>query len=113
MTSTADIIAGFYNLAGITTESVLYPLVIGQVPLKVALNNPNRVSSLFINTSDDDIYLAFDPAPSDTNGILLVANGGSFGLEITSDFGLTGYAMYAVSTGATSSLQFLETQINN
>lgn len=113
MTTTAQIIAGFYNLAGITTESDLDSVVVGTGASQVALNNPNRVSLLFINISADIIFIGFSPDPSSTNGILLVPNGGSFGLDITTDFQLTGYAVYAISTGAASNLLVLETALNN
>lgn len=113
MTSTADIIAGFYNLRGITTESVLNVLTVNELSSQVALNNPNRVGGLFINTSTADIYLGYAPNPTSSNGILLVPSGGSFNTLITSDFALTGYAVYAAATADGSTLLFLETQLNN
>ena len=113
MTTTAQIIAGFYNLEGITTESALNTLSVGATVSQVAINDPTRVSILFINISSDIIYLGYDSSVSDVAGIMLVPNGGSYSLEITSDFALTGYATNAISTGNASALMVLTTSINN
>lgn len=113
MTTTAQIIAGFYNVPGITTESTVTTLSVGAGASQVALNNPNRVAGLFINISSDIIYLGYDAGVNSNEGILLVPNGGSYNVELTSDFGLTGYATYGISTGTASNLIFVETQLNN
>ena len=104
------------NQAGLRpdqTETTSTTISVGTSVTPVALNNPSRLSGLFINLSTADIYLGNDQNVSIGNGILLVASGGSFQVDQWNDYGFAGFPFYAIATAITSPLQFVETNVNN
>jgi len=113
MTGAAGTFTGIQGFTNSQTETTLTNVSVPNVVTPVCLNNPRRLTGLFINTSSDLIYMGFDQSISIGDGILLVPNGGSFNTKSWEDYGLTGYAMFAISATGAGILTFVETQTNN
>jgi len=108
--STQDVIRGLF---GVDTTPNKNPLTnsVGVTAVKILSNNPKRMSVLIQNLSANTVYIGLKPDVSNTNGILLAANGGSITLQYDKDFQLVTNEMYAIASGAASSILVLENNI--
>lgn len=106
-------LTGIQNIQSGKTKSTVKTLLVGVTPLKIALNNPSRLTGLFINTSVNNIFINLTPDVSAVNGILLIPSGGSFNTKAWEDYALTLSQFYALAAGANSTLIFVETVIDS
>jgi hypothetical protein len=95
---------------GFPTRLVPNPVVttVGTTIVEVMRNNPDRIFWLIENRSANDIYLGFKNDVSSTNGVRLAAAGGSASMTIEEDGNVTGWQVFAVATGAGSSIYSFE-----
>lgn len=91
-----------YNI--LETESTP---VTSAVPVEVIQNDPDAVSVTFINFGGQDIFLSLRQNAPASSGIRIVANGGSFSLNLRDDLTLPARSWYATSPGGASSLYIL------
>lgn len=70
--------------------------------------NPNRLFCVFVNLSANSMYLNPVGAPSNTNGVLIGALGGSLTLLAEEDFDMTGYEWDGIAAADASSFFLLE-----
>lgn len=80
---------------------------LGTTATKAFKYNPNRLLSLFVNMSTDQIYFAWSPDVGTTKGIIL-ANGDYVKLELEKDAALVFKEAWVVSAGAASEVYSLE-----
>ena len=83
--------------ASVTNTSV----TVGATSTTVLTANGNRNWAIFINDSDEVIYLSLEDAAVKNKGIRLNANGGSF--ELTNDNNFKG-AIFAICTSGNKNL---------
>ena len=72
--------------------------------IRAAMNDPNAVETVILNTGGEDIYVSPSTPAAAKSGIFLHANGGSVALTVRDDLTLAGHEWYAVSPGGASSL---------
>jgi hypothetical protein len=82
--------------------------IVGTTVSSIVESNPDRLGLLILNLSTDTVFVAIENNPSATNGIRLGANGGSVAFNVTDDGMIQTRAMFALSTGAASSVYVLE-----
>lgn len=101
------------NLYGLRTTEIENPIVssVGVTPIKIAGNNPNRVSLVIVNLSANNLYISLTVGVSATNGMFIAPNGGSIVLQYDKDFMMVTRDIYAVAAGAASSIYVLENTI--
>jgi hypothetical protein len=102
-----------YGLRADQTETKLTVPVVGTSFSQVAINNPNRLTGLFINVSTSSIWIFPNTNVSLGNGILLIPQGGDFKVEQWEDVGFAYFPWYAIASAGGSNLMFIETSINN
>lgn len=92
------------------TRAVENPLItsVGVTAAQILANNPNRLAWVIVNMSANTIYLAFSNAVSATRGIILAPNGGSASMVYNEDFQPTGWAVWALASGAASAVYAYE-----
>jgi len=100
---------------GIKTGLRINPLVssVGTSVTKILDDNPNRVAWRVVNLSSNILYVLHDEEVSSSRGIRLVANGGTAGEVFDEDFNVTGFALYAVASGASSAIMVYEIVISS
>jgi len=81
---------------------------VGTSPVRVLLNNPNRVAAIIINLSANSLYVLPDEAVTTTRGIFVGGNGGRISIIYDEDFHLVGRDWFAVASGAGSQILVLE-----
>tara|TARA_B100001059_G_scaffold88039_1_gene86466 strand:- start:2705 stop:3103 length:399 start_codon:yes stop_codon:yes gene_type:complete len=81
---------------------------VGTTISSIVESNPDRLGLLILNLSTNTVYVAIENNPSATNGIRLGANGGSVAFNVTDDGMIQTRAMFALATGAASSVYVLE-----
>jgi len=94
----------------VKTRAIENPVVsaVGTTATRIFNNNPRRLGWLAVNLSANTIYVALSSDVSPTKGIRLDANGGWASMIWDEDFHATGWAIWAIATGANSSLYTLE-----
>ena len=83
-------------------------LTIGNAVQKVLEPNPERMSVGMVNIGPTNIYLTPQSNPSASNGILLLAGGGTFAMNVREDLTLPTLAWYAFSDAASGTLYTVE-----
>ena len=81
---------------------------VGTTISSIVESNPDRLGLLILNLSTNTVFVAIENNPSATNGIRLGANGGSVAFNVTDDGMIQTRAMFALATGAASSVYVLE-----
>jgi hypothetical protein len=81
---------------------------VGTAISSIVESNPDRLGLLILNLSTNTVFVAIENNPSATNGIRLGANGGSVAFNVTDDGMIQTRAMFALATGAASSVYVLE-----
>lgn len=101
--NTVDLINQRY---GVKTHFIPNPLVsaVGVTAVQILGNNPRRLAWVFCNLSPNNIYLAFDNGVSATRGLWLAPSGGMISATLEDDFELVCYEVWAVASGANSSI---------
>lgn len=94
----------------VKTRAVENPKItsLGVTAQQVLGNNPDRLAFIVQNLSANVIYLSLKNDVSSSKGIRLAANGGSFSCIWDEDFQMTGWAWWAVATGASSAVYAIE-----
>lgn len=85
-------------------EEIVSVESVGTTPVRVAPNDAERVVLLLVNMSTNLMYVGFDEEVSQNRGIFLSPNGGSYEVDVRTDFMVQSYAHYAISVGASSNL---------
>lgn len=80
---------------------------VGTSAAEVLRNDPDRVFVLLVNLSLNTVYVGFDQGVGSSLGIVLASNGGSYQADVEEDMTLPSRSMFAVATGASSSLYVL------
>jgi hypothetical protein len=95
---------------GFRTRLIENPLVssVGTSAAKVLNNNPDRIGWLIINLSANTLYIAYSPDVSSSKGIQIAANGGTASSIVTEDGEAVANEVWAVATGANSSIYVVE-----
>jgi hypothetical protein len=96
---------------GVKTRVVINPMdvtAVGTSVTQILGNNPNRLAWMLVNLSPNDLYIAFERDVSVDKGIYLSPTGGTVKFLWNEDFELTGYEVWAVSTGADSAIYLVE-----
>jgi hypothetical protein len=81
---------------------------VGTSVARIMYNNPDRLAWLIVNLSTNEVYIGWNTGVSTTNGIRLDSSGGNVVALADEDLELVGYEVYAVATGASSSIFVLE-----
>ena len=71
-------------------------------------NNGDRLALAVVNIGISNVYIGLSAGVSGGNGILLVANGGSFTIDVRRDMTLPSRAWWTVSSGTPNPLYVLE-----
>ena len=80
---------------------------VGTTQSQVVRNDPERVFALLVNLSTNTIYIGYDQSVSASRGIVISPSGGTYQVDVEEDFILPNRSLYAVATGAGSSLYVL------
>lgn len=75
-------------------DSIVNPNV---TPIVIVPNNGDRVGLLIFNTGASDLTISLDGNVSNSNGIILPANGGSLSLNVRDDFTLAARQWWGVA----------------
>jgi len=84
------------------TMPVSYCVVVGDNPVRLTHNNPNRVYSLLQNIGDSDVALGFDGNINYDEGIRIFAFGGAVSLDYRTDGESVGYEIFGVCANGQS-----------
>ena len=79
-------------------------VTVGVAPSLVLLPNPERMSVGLVNTGPTNIYISPDSKLSVGNGVMLLAGGGSFTMNVRDDLTLPTLGWYAYSDAANGTL---------
>lgn len=80
---------------------------VGTSAAEVLRNDPDRVFALLVNLSTNTMYVGFDQGVGASRGVILASNGGSYQVDVEEDMTLPTRSMFALATGAASSLYVL------
>jgi len=83
-------------------------VTVGSAVTLVLEANPERMSVGLVNIGATNIYLTPQSNPSASNGILLLAGGGTFAMNVREDLTLPTLAWYAFSDAASGQLYTVE-----
>lgn len=101
--SVYDLISKQYG-AKVSVEDPTTNLSIGTTDLIIAQNNPRRIALVVVNLSANTLYLKPKAPATTTNGIILIANGGSMSLNFLEDLHLPAQEWHAIASGAASAI---------
>jgi len=96
---------------GVKTRPIENPTGVTEVganPVLIAPNNPDRLFLLILNLGANDLLVQLKPKPSDTEGIVLGANGGSMTLSADEDAELVGHEFHGMAITGTTKIYVLE-----
>lgn len=77
-------------------------------PTEVFGSNPQRLQMFIINLGSNACYLASNPNPSSTNGIILAAGGGFIEFDVNNDSIVATRPWYIVTASGTSDIYSFE-----
>ena len=105
----ADASGNLKTVKGVTAHTPAHSVVtVGSASTSVLAANANRKSALFVNDSDETIYLSVDGTAATLNdGIRLNANGGSYSMN-SDEANLTVLIVYAICTSGSKNLLVTE-----
>jgi len=94
----------------VRTRAIENPVTdtVDTTPKVVLHNNPNRLGWLIVNQSPNTVFVALSNQVSATRGVRLDPNGGFCSMTWSEDFHAVAWAIWAVATGANSSIYVLE-----
>jgi len=81
---------------------------IGTSAVELLGADPERVFYIIVNLSPNDMHVSFRADVSATNGILIIAQGGSMEVDVESDGNLSALQLFGVAAAAASQLFILE-----
>ena len=81
---------------------------LGVAAERVIPQNSNRLGWIIINLSTNTVYVGFNNGVSATNGIILVASGGSYSMIWNEDFDVVGYEIWGIASAAASAIKCYE-----
>jgi len=84
---------------GIRVDIIESTVTVGTTPVRIAQNNPNRISYTLSNLSTNTLYTSGNPSVSNTNGAL-VSGSQSQVFDWRVDADTTGYDLYGVASAA-------------
>lgn len=95
---------------GVETFPRINPLVsiVGNTPVKILDNNPNRLAWTFLNLSAVPISIGFSNEVSSINGIYMAARGGGINFLWNEEFDLVGYDVWAIATAPGANIYVIE-----
>jgi hypothetical protein len=94
-------------LGGLVQEQESFPLV-GTTIINFLPLNADRVGLLIVNLGASSTFVSINSSVSSSQGIILLANGGSFSANVTEDFTLTSRGFWGVTTVGSNALYVLE-----
>ena len=84
---------------------------LGTSSLKIANNDPRRVSLVIVNLSSNVVYVTPNSAAASTAGIRLNSSGGSVSMSWQSDFLMPSLEWHGIASGSSSQIYVIETLI--
>lgn len=90
-------------------EKVIDPLI-STTAVKILNNNPDRLGFLIVNMSNNTLYVALDGTVSASRGIIVASLGGFLSVFYKEDFVLAGREIWAVASGADTSVYIIEVE---
>jgi len=95
---------------GISTNTVENSVTVSTTPVRVLINNPNRLSAILSNIGSENVFISTNSSVTATSGIQLPADGGVMSTNYYEDFDQVTRNLYAIAASGSTTIHVIESE---